>query len=236
MAGAGRSVDGELLDSTRLTLILKALASPVRIDLMKALQTPLTVGEIRLRPRRGGSGAQAMSRAVLRRHLERLLAIGVVRPVHLPRNGRRTLHYVVNHSQTFALTEELRRLALLRVEGGGGADGTLPGPPPPAVRASGPRLTLVNGLFEGRSFPLSGAAVIGRAPSCAVRLDYDPFVSSQHARVEAEGGGRWRLVDLPASRNGTDLNWERVAKGVPQPLATGDVVRVGRSSLVFRAD
>jgi hypothetical protein len=231
-----RSLDGELLDSARLSLVLKALASQVRIDLMKALQVPRTLGEIHVQPRRGGSASVLMSRAVLRRHLEQLLAIGVVRSVHLPRNGRRTIHYVVNHSQTFVLTEELRRLALLRLDGAV-ADGTLPGPPPPKAQVTGPRLTLVNGLYEGRNYALPrspSAAMIGRGPSCAIRLDYDPFVSLQHARVE-EARGQWWLLDLPTSRNGTDLNWEAVALGVAHPLTTGDVVRVGRSSLLFRA-
>lgn len=228
----------EEFDSARLAQILDALSSPVRLDLLKALRTPRTLGEIRLQPRRGAGGdGRAMSRVVVRRHLEKLLEIGVVRTQAKVRNGRRVPHYVVNHRQTFALTEELRRLALLRTEQSV-TDGTQPGPAPRTPVPAGASLTIVNGVYERRQFPLVAQEgqrwSIGRDASCEICLDYDPFVSLHHAQVVAEGGSHW-IVDLPSSRNGTDLNWERIPKGAAQPLAAGDVVCVGRSTLVFRS-
>ena len=226
----------ESLDSTRLAQVLGALANPVRIDLLKALRVPRTVSEIKLRPRRGAGGRdRSMSRVAVQRHLAQLLAIGVVRSQPTIRNGRRANLYLVNHSQTFALTEELRRLALLRADEG--IDGTQIGPAERRPRIGQASLTVVNGVREGWQVPLAPRErpwSVGRHPSCEVSLDYDPFVSLRHAQVVMHAHGCW-LLDLPGSRNGTTLNWERVPKGVAQPLCTGDIVGVGRSILVFRA-
>ncbi|MCA1810932.1 MAG: FHA domain-containing protein, partial [Halobacteriales archaeon] len=222
--------------------MLKALASPVRLELLQLLQSPRMLGEIRLRPGRSdraGMPGRSLSRVTVRQHLDSLLKIGAVQVVPLLRDGRLLNHFVVDHRQLFALTEELRQLARIRPEGDLLPDGTRPGPGHAAAAVQGPRLALVNGAREGQWFPLESGGgqdaswLIGRRPGADILLDYDPYVSVENTQVLRRGDA-FSIVDLPASRNGTLLNWETVPKGRPQPLANGDVVGVGRSTLVFR--
>ncbi|MEA3144230.1 MAG: hypothetical protein QOG31_1554 [Thermoplasmata archaeon] len=220
--------------------MLKALASPVRLALLQALTAPRTLAEIRVAPvrRDRGSAGRPMSSVAVREHLDYLLDIGAVQAVPMTRDGQRRTHYLVNHRQLFALTEELRQLARIRPDADLLLDGTQPGPSL-APRHPGPTLTLVNGAREGQVFPLAALPagpgwVIGRRPGAAILLDYDPYVSLENARVLRHAGG-FAVTDLPGSRNGTTLNWALLPKGQASPLATGDVVGVGRSTLVFRA-
>ena len=71
-------------------------------------------------------------------------------------------------------------------------------------------------------------ATIGRAESCALRLDEDG-VSSAHARIEAEAGLA-ALVDA-RSTNGTRLNGSALAPLVRALLRPGDRVEIGPRSL-----
>ncbi len=72
------------------------------------------------------------------------------------------------------------------------------------------------------------SVVLGRAPTCDIVL-YDERCSRQHAEVFfAEGG--WRLRDL-GSRNGTAVGVTVLAG--EHALQAGDMIRVGRSQLIF---
>src|SRR3712207_5400398 len=73
---------------------------------------------------------------------------------------------------------------------------------------------------------------IGRTSGNEVVLDWDPQVSRSHAQLERLGSD-WTLTDDGLSRNGSHVNGERVAGR--RRLRDGDVVRVGRTTLVFRA-
>ncbi|MDR5708415.1 MAG: FHA domain-containing protein [Armatimonadota bacterium] len=81
----------------------------------------------------------------------------------------------------------------------------------------------------GQVFVISGEAVIGRSPEVQVVLA-DEFTSHQHARLVVRGGRYW-IEDL-GSRNGTYLNGQRIE--APAPLADGDLVRIGSTTLRFR--
>ena len=85
--------------------------------------------------------------------------------------------------------------------------------------------------LRGRQYLISGEAMIGRAPGCAIVLD-DDYVSAQHARVYERGGRLW-VEDL-RSTNGTVLNGHRLRR--PTTLRTGDRLQVGRVVLGFRVD
>ncbi len=80
------------------------------------------------------------------------------------------------------------------------------------------------------SFPLEapGPVVIGRSRGCAVRID-DAKTSRRHCVFEFHDD-RWHVKDL-GSTNGTQVNDRTVQTAA---LADGDVVTVGRVSLVFR--
>jgi hypothetical protein len=228
-------------DRQRVARMLKALASPVRLELLKVLTSPRTLAEIRLAPARRDQGrpGRPMNSVTVRQHLGYLLEIGAIQVVSLTRDGKRRNHFLVNHRQLFALTEELRQLARIRPETDLLLDGTQPGPSLPPPRQPGATLTLVNGVREGQVFALKGPTggrgwVIGRQSDADILLDYDPYVSLENTRV-FQAGARFKVMDLPGSRNGTTLNWSPLPKGHLHPLATGDVVGVGRSTLVFRS-
>ncbi len=79
-----------------------------------------------------------------------------------------------------------------------------------------------------REIPMGqGGATIGRLPTNSVVID-NPAVSGQHARILLESG-QHVLEDLN-SRNGTFVNEKPVSK---HTLREGDVVRVGKHTLVF---
>ncbi|KQS66875.1 DUF3662 and FHA domain-containing protein [Modestobacter sp. Leaf380] len=75
-----------------------------------------------------------------------------------------------------------------------------------------------------------GSNVIGRGTEADVRLP-DTGVSRKHVDVQLEGGTA-AVQDL-GSTNGTLVNGRRVGR---QPLADGDVIRIGHSVLVYRAE
>lgn len=234
-------------DTTRLAEYLKALANPNRLELLYALRMPRSVREIELRPetvREGENPERPISHQAVRDHLAKLRGIGVLAVERVEREGNIVDEYVLNHPKLFAIVEELRLLSELRPQVPGAAPlheqtiGAERDPGKPV--ASGPHLMLVRGQREGRVFPLTGenhAAdrgwVIGRKQGLAVSLDYDPFVSSENAEVLLAGSG-YRLVDIRSSRNGTLLNFKPLTRGAEAPLVHGDVISVGRTSLVFR--
>lgn len=85
-----------------------------------------------------------------------------------------------------------------------------------AVRAALPRYVLrtVSGAGFGRSYPLTGAIVVGRAPDCSLRLD-ESGISRMHARLMPTGDGV-QLEDL-GSTNGSFVNGKRVLFGEAKP-------------------
>jgi hypothetical protein len=84
------------------------------------------------------------------------------------------------------------------------------------------------GHQHGSRYDLSGGATLGRG-DVEIVLE-DPFASSRHARIERQGGVMV-LEDL-GSTNGTFLNDELLAG--PQPLHSGDRVRIGDSVFTFQ--
>jgi pSer/pThr/pTyr-binding forkhead associated (FHA) protein len=72
---------------------------------------------------------------------------------------------------------------------------------------------------------------IGRLAACEVALQWDSEVSRAHALVE-QVGGSWTIEDRGSS-NGTLVNAMRITG--PHVLRDGDVVRIGRTALIFHA-
>ncbi len=113
-------------------------------------------------------------------------------------------------------------------------------PPPKQSRevliaelAAGPypkaRLRIVGGPRAGALVALSVRNCVGRTTSADVPLQ-DDMVSRRHAEIFAHDGTFW-VADL-GSTNVTLLNGHPVG-AAPQRLAPGDVVKVGRSELVY---
>lgn len=97
--------------------------------------------------------------------------------------------------------------------------------------ANHPTRLVVNrapGHSPGMIYDLDGDVTLGRGPQARIRLD-DPYASSLHARIFAEGG--ILAVEDLGSTNGTYLN-EELLEG-PRPLHPGDRLRIGESEFTF---
>ncbi|MCB9677310.1 MAG: FHA domain-containing protein [Alphaproteobacteria bacterium] len=74
--------------------------------------------------------------------------------------------------------------------------------------------------------PVPSRMLVGRAASCALRLD-DKHVSGEHATL-AWTGADWVLRDL-GSRNGTFVDGERLEPGATRTVAKGSSLGFGRT-------
>jgi pSer/pThr/pTyr-binding forkhead associated (FHA) protein len=72
---------------------------------------------------------------------------------------------------------------------------------------------------------------IGRLAACEVAMPWDTEVSRAHALLE-QVGGAWTVEDRGSS-NGTLVNAARI--NGPHVLRDGDVIRIGRTQLIFHA-
>lgn len=78
---------------------------------------------------------------------------------------------------------------------------------------------------NGRTLLLEPEHLVGRAPTCALRLA-QRYVSAQHASFRWTGD-RWELKDL-GSRNGTFLEGQRIKSGEEYPVHRGARVAFGK--------
>lgn len=90
-----------------------------------------------------------------------------------------------------------------------------------------------DGLGDLRLVPIEELprVTIGRTIDNDVVLEADPQVSRAHAVLERSGGG-WTVHDDGLSRNGSYVNGERVLRH--RRLADTDLLRIGRTSILFR--
>lgn len=95
-----------------------------------------------------------------------------------------------------------------------------------------PRLILTNG-HEKRVVALADAPLtIGRDPDNAITIE-SPDVSRRHCRIEPDGPGHWRVVDL-GSKNGTLLNGRPLTS--PARLGPKDTITIGDASIAFSVE
>lgn len=222
---------GETLPVSRLADVLGALANPVRLQILLELRHPRALREITVRPaRKTASGrASTMSLSALRHHLDTLLAIGAIVQRPRLRDGQRVDTYQVSHPNLFALTEELRGLARIRGDDDI-LDGTMPVDATPVRPVhQGRRLTALNGPIEGECYALGkGTTRLGRQPDCTVWLAHDPYVSLVSAYIDVDKEARLRAVE---GANPPHINWVPVTREAT--LRTGDVIRLGRTNLLY---
>lgn len=224
-----------------LAKILAALGSERRLELLHALRAPKALHEIRIMtsPEDSGAPGRPISRQAVAYHLQPLRKFGLVERMGDDADAGRE-RYVLNHERLFALIDELRSLARLRPLGTPVASmgqtldksssraGALPPPP---------RLVVTYGREDGVAYPLHGSAgktwQIGRSAQCEIRLDYDPYLSGRNTIVERTTD-EFMVRDLPNNRNGTWINWIRLPIGGAMKLRPGDVLMVGRTTLVLQ--
>lgn len=102
---------------------------------------------------------------------------------------------------------------------------TIPVPvPAPATTPSPSSLVALDGVLQGRRFPLNAAGCELGREGAHVQIP-DANASRRHARIAAGPTG-WFIEDL-GSTNGTFVNGARVGTS---PLQVGDVVRLGATS------
>jgi hypothetical protein len=95
-----------------------------------------------------------------------------------------------------------------------------------AYRDAEDRLGLLR--MDGRGQTLT----LGRRPGTDLAIGWDEEVSGVHAELHVVGG-EWTVVDDGLSTNGTFVNELRIAGR--RRLRDGDRVRVGRTTLAYRA-
>jgi hypothetical protein len=78
----------------------------------------------------------------------------------------------------------------------------------------------------------ASSLVIGRDRASDIAIPWDDRVSRTHAQL-VRIGASWSVEDPGLSRNGTYVNEERVVDR--RRLGHGDVIRVGHTTLLFRA-
>ena len=79
-------------------------------------------------------------------------------------------------------------------------------------------------LRPGQVIELKPVNTIGALPDNNLILR-DGYISAHHARLSWDGVG-WSIEDL-GSRNGTQVNTERIQPNVPQSLANGALISLG---------
>jgi len=107
------------------------------------------------------------------------------------------------------------------------SDGELP---KTLLLGSRPTLEIIEGPGRGQVIGLSTQkpSTIGRSSGCDIVLE-DLSISTRHCQLELGPEG-WAVADLD-STNGTYLNERPISR---RSLASGDVIRIGETSLQFR--
>jgi hypothetical protein len=90
------------------------------------------------------------------------------------------------------------------------------------------RVERAMGLRPGDEYDVAAGAVLGRGSAADIRLE-DPFASARHARLVRQGDVL--VIEDLGSTNGTYLNGDLLDG--PQPLHTGDRVRIGDNEFTF---
>ncbi len=227
----------QLPNQEELAAALKVLGSPTRLQLLGQLKLPSPPRGLKLHAQQhqpGQNPDRPIALQVVLRHINKLMEHDLIRADA----GDGARHYVIHRARLYAITEELRQLTSLSHWHLEAEDHTVDAQNTPKVQlARGPRLTIVHGAYEGRSYALHGDSgpdngwSIGRSGDAAICLDYDPYVSRQHAIVTQDGSQLF-IQDCGTSRNGTNVNWRPIGQAA-HPLHPGDIVGIGRSLLVF---
>jgi DNA-binding transcriptional ArsR family regulator len=227
---AGSKQVGEALDLERMASWLRPLASPIRLKLLRFLTRPHYLEEV--------ASHLKLSRQAARKHLDKLVAIGVLERKSGVRDTGPVTEYVINPQALFLIYDEFEKLgSLRRNEPQDVMMRTLAEPgkrAAPDARA-GPCFWIVRGLNTGQRVTLLKAGgrewLIGRDAPCDLVVQHDPYASNRHAEVRLEAG-RYVLTDL-RSTNGTTHNWAMLPRGGSVTLRHGDLVGVGKTLLLF---
>ena len=231
-ASSDPSAGDRPLDFPLLAGHLKPLASEVRLRMLDLLTEPRYLEEIAQR--------LGISRQAVRKHLDRLLDMGVVVSRQPGPGATHSSEFLLNRLRIFQVQAEFQRLGRLRPRHAAlDEPSTVERPTSPTVPRSfraEPRLVMVRGLDEGTMHRLAVQPGriwrLGRAEDVEVPVSYDPYASAEHAEIRCTPLG-FLLVDR-FSRNGTTLNGRLLLRGGESPIQPGDIIGVGKSLFVFQ--
>jgi DNA-binding transcriptional ArsR family regulator len=225
----------ESVPSDVLATYLKAMAHPKRVHLLGFLTQPHHIEEI--------ASELGVARQTAQEHVQQLYEAGLL--VKLEGKGERkpVVDYLVAPARLFHVYEMVGQLSQVRpdadeskvarnaTEALGGPARSQRGPEDPDL----PRLTVVHGLRIGQTLTLHGDGpwMLGREPTSAIDLDYDPYASQRHAEIRRAPAGGFVVADL-YSTNGTFLEWRPLARGGVSRIENGSLLRVGKTLLLFR--
>lgn len=228
-------VDQEALEELSQTLF--ALANARRLTLLHLLTEPRYREEL--------AEAVGISRQGVSQHLENLAEHGFVEELEGWRESGPVEEFRVVPQRLYAIGRTLADLGTLEAEGGPVVD---EGPDPtqpledaetegqaPSPDGHGAHLLVLDGPREGDRFDLASKAsrwTVGRAEERDLTLDHDPYVSSHQCEIQRDEDG-YVVVDTYSS-NGTIVNFARLPEGGRTRLEPGDVLRLGRTDLVFQ--
>ncbi len=227
-----------------LSEVLKLLADPNRLDLLRQLREPKIVDEIRMTPSRPTNQTnpdRQLTRQAVRHHLRQLREEDLVQVSARQRpDGRQVSEFKVNEQAFYGLIEDLHNLNeyISSTNGHGSMAGTNGDED---QWPTGPKLVLVRGLHDGRPYMLTESRrdpprgwVIGRGEHCAVNVGYDPYVAEEDTEImPSENGAGFDLIDLRSSNEATAVNGTSLPFGGKTSLDHGDVIKVGSSVFVF---
>lgn len=219
-------------ETARLLLRLRALGSPVRLQLLRALVTPSRATDLRVRApseRAGLIAERFLGRSTLIEHLDMLVEAGLVRRV-----GEA---FVTDQQAMVALLQDVSELARLRalievdVEVTRAAPIPQLQPLPPL-----PRVLIANGPAAGRAFGFEGPGPwrLGRGSECEVALPHDPHVSRVHVVIEKGAEGFIARVSAVA-KNPVFVDFAQLVPGDSAPMRPGTLLSLGATLLVLQA-
>lgn len=213
-----------------------ALSNPCRLRLLHLLTEPRYREEV--------ADALDMSRQSASKHINKLQENGFLEELQGWRETGPVEEFRVDPKRLFALGMTLVDLGKLEPEGGpeeAGADPTqmlaedLPTRDGVDRSDTSAHLLILNGPRAGERFAIEGEGprwTIGRAEDRDLCLDHDPYISASQCEIQLDPGG-YAVVDT-RSANGTLVNFAQLPDGGRTALDPGDVVRVGRTNLVFQ--
>jgi two-component system, NtrC family, response regulator AtoC len=87
-------------------------------------------------------------------------------------------------------------------------------------------------VYAVRTLPSNESMTVGRAPNADLPIN-DPLASRLHVRVTVSKGDKVEVEDL-GSRNGTRIRGDRIPTGSRVPVAAGDTISIGATTLLIK--
>ncbi len=225
-------------DLEELADVLFALANERRLKILHRIDEPRTRTEL--------ADRMDVSRQAVSKHMDTLLENGFVRELPGWRESGPVDEFQVDPKRLYAIGKTIADLGNLEPTGGPSMSDS----EPTQIRAAGEEdaeesstgaasakahLLLLDGPDAGERFTLDGDEkrwTIGRDEDRELCLDHDPYISGRQCEIQEVPEGH-AVVDVYSS-NGTFVNFGQLPEGGRTLLDPGDVVEIGRTSLVYQ--